>query len=75
MLPISIPELALRGVIPDVVTDQTPAHDVLMYVPSGLNVQRRGGAAPLQIRENMSAVQWSRWRSTWKPCWIPAARS
>ncbi len=26
-------ELALRGVTPDVVTDQTPAHDPLMYVP------------------------------------------
>jgi urocanate hydratase len=32
------PELVLRGVIPDAVTDQTPAHDVLMYVPSGLSV-------------------------------------
>jgi urocanate hydratase len=32
------PELALRGVIPDVVTDQTPAHDVLMYIPAGLSV-------------------------------------
>ncbi|MFZ6031100.1 MAG: urocanate hydratase [Chloroflexota bacterium] len=32
------PELVLRGVIPDVVTDQTPAHDVLMYVPDGLGV-------------------------------------
>jgi urocanate hydratase len=31
-------ELALRGIIPDVVTDQTPAHDVHMYVPSGLSV-------------------------------------
>jgi urocanate hydratase len=31
-------ELAARGVIPDVVTDQTPAHDVLMYVPSCLSV-------------------------------------
>src|SRR5574341_1542491 len=31
-------EMALRGVIPDVVTDQTPAHDVMMYVPSGLSV-------------------------------------
>lgn len=31
-------ELAMRGVIPDVVTDQTPAHDVTMYVPSGLSV-------------------------------------
>jgi urocanate hydratase len=32
------PELALRGVIPDVVTDQTPAHDISMYVPAGFNV-------------------------------------
>ena len=32
------PELVLRGVIPDVVTDQTPAHDVLYYVPRGLSV-------------------------------------
>jgi urocanate hydratase len=32
------PELVLRGVIPDVVTDQTPAHDVMMYIPSGLSV-------------------------------------
>ena len=32
------PELVIRGVIPDVVTDQTPAHDPLMYVPSGLSV-------------------------------------
>jgi urocanate hydratase len=34
------PELAIRGVIPDVVTDQTPAHDVLMYVPAGLDVKQ-----------------------------------
>ncbi len=34
------PEMAIRGVIPDVVTDQTPAHDVLMYVPAGLNVEQ-----------------------------------
>ena len=26
-------ELVTRGVVPDVVTDQTPAHDPLMYVP------------------------------------------
>jgi len=32
------PELALRGVTPDVVTDQTPAHDVLMYIPTGASV-------------------------------------
>jgi len=32
------PELVIRGVVPDVVTDQTPAHDVSMYVPTGLSV-------------------------------------
>ena len=31
-------ELVTRGVIPDVVTDQTSAHEALMYVPSGLSV-------------------------------------
>ncbi len=31
-------ELVQRGVIPDVVTDQTSAHEALMYVPSGLSV-------------------------------------
>ncbi len=31
-------ELAQRGVRPDVVTDQTPAHDIAMYIPVGLNV-------------------------------------
>lgn len=33
------PELAARGVIPDVVTDQTSAHEALYYVPSGLTVE------------------------------------
>jgi urocanate hydratase len=32
------PELVIRGVVPDVVTDQTPAHNVYDYVPSGLSV-------------------------------------
>jgi urocanate hydratase len=32
-------ELVVRGVIPDVVTDQTSAHEALMYVPSGLSVE------------------------------------
>jgi urocanate hydratase len=39
-------ELAERGIIPDVVTDQTPAHDVLFYVPSGLSV-----AAAAELRQ------------------------
>jgi len=33
------PELVLRGVVPDVVTDQTPAHDVSSYVPAGLSLE------------------------------------
>jgi len=32
------PELLLRGVVPDVVTDQTPAHNLLNYVPAGLSL-------------------------------------
>ncbi|MCL4459710.1 MAG: urocanate hydratase [Chloroflexi bacterium] len=32
------PELVRRDIIPDVVTDQTPAHDPLSYVPAGLSV-------------------------------------
>ncbi len=41
------PELAMRGVIPDVVTDQTPAHDVLMYVPAHMSL-----AAAEELRRN-----------------------
>jgi urocanate hydratase len=32
------PELVVRGVVPDVVTDQTCAHDPLMYVPGGMTM-------------------------------------
>ncbi len=34
-----LPELLARGVVPDVVTDQTSAHDVMYgYIPAGLNL-------------------------------------
>ena len=36
------PELVIRGVVPDVVTDQTPAHDVSAYIPTGLSVEEAG---------------------------------
>jgi len=32
------PAMVSSGILPDVVTDQTPAHDFLMYVPAGLSV-------------------------------------
>jgi urocanate hydratase len=37
------PELVQRGVIPDIVTDQTSAHDPLMgYIPAGLSLEAAG---------------------------------
>jgi urocanate hydratase len=42
------PELLKMGVIPDIVTDQTPAHDPLAYVPSGYTVDE---AAELRERD------------------------
>jgi urocanate hydratase len=38
-----LPELLRRGVLPDVVTDQTAAHDVLYgYIPAGLTIDAAG---------------------------------
>jgi len=34
------PELAVRGITPDVVTDQTPAHDVMAYIPRGMRLEQ-----------------------------------
>jgi len=48
------PELVLRGVIPDVVTDQTPAHDVLYYVPSGLSV------AQAEVLRKQDSIEYER---------------
>ena len=42
-----IPELASRGVLPDLLTDQTPADDLLAYVPQGLAIAQ---AAELRAR-------------------------
>jgi urocanate hydratase len=38
-----LPDLSARGVVPDVVTDQTSAHDVLYgYIPTGLSMDQAG---------------------------------
>jgi len=43
------PELLLRGVKPDIITDQTSAHDVLYgYIPAGLTLET---AAELRLRD------------------------
>ncbi len=54
------PELAARGVIPDVVTDQTPAHDALFYIPRGLKLeeatQLRAGDPAEFTRRSMASM-------------------
>ena len=47
-------ELARRGIVPDLVTDQTSAHDPLAYVPSGLSL-----AAAAALRQG-DAVEYTR---------------
>ncbi len=49
-----LPELVARGVVPDIVTDQTPAHDPLSYVPEmpleQANTLRAGDPKAYQAR-------------------------
>jgi urocanate hydratase len=53
-----LPELARRGVVPDVVTDQTSAHDPLNgYVPNGLTLE---AAAALRASDPERYVRESR---------------
>jgi urocanate hydratase len=50
-----LPTLARRGVVPDVLTDQTSAHDPLNgYVPAGLDV---GAAATLRLADPAAYVR------------------
>jgi urocanate hydratase len=56
-----IPELARRGVVPDLLTDQTSAHDPLNgYVPNGMTLDEaralRGSAPDEYIRRAMDAI-------------------
>jgi urocanate hydratase len=50
-----VPELAARGVLPDILTDQTSAHDPLNgYIPQGLSVEQ---AAELRQRDPKGYVE------------------
>ena len=54
----AIPELARRGIVPDLLTDQTAAHDPLNgYIPTGLNVAE---AASLRARDEKEYVRRAR---------------
>ncbi len=56
------PELVVRGVTPDVVTDQTCAHDPLMYVPSDIALRdavelRRANPREYQERSRQAMAE------------------
>ena len=52
-----LPEMVRRGIVPDLVTDQTSAHDALNgYVPKGLTVSE---AADLRRGAPEKYIQWS----------------
>src|SRR5512136_1585748 len=56
------PELVLRGIVPDVVTDQTPAHDPLMYIPNGMTLDqaadlRKSDAAEYSRRSHQAMAK------------------
>ena len=52
-----LPELVRRGVIPDVVTDQTSAHDMLNgYVPAGMTL---ASAAAMRATNPAEYVRWA----------------
>jgi urocanate hydratase len=52
-----IPELAERGVLPDILTDQTSAHDPLNgYVPAGMSLEK---ALELRQRDPKSYMEYS----------------
>jgi urocanate hydratase len=48
------PELVVRGVTPDIVTDQTCAHDPLMYVPNNMTLEE---AEALRKRDSVEYQQ------------------
>jgi urocanate hydratase len=54
------PELVRRGVVPDMVTDQTPAHDPLMYVPNRMTLEEalalRASDAAAYARESKRSM-------------------
>ena len=72
-----LPELLARGVVPDVVTDQTSAHDPLYgYIPAGMTLEEAAALRPAipdeYLRRSMDSMT-----RTCRPCSTgrPRARS
>ncbi len=62
-------QLLARGVVPDVVTDQTSAHDPLGgYVPSGYTLEQARRAARVRPRAYIARVARTRWPAS-APRW------
>ncbi len=50
-----VPELAARGIVPDVLTDQTSAHDPLNgYIPAGISLEQ---ADELRVRDSKAYLE------------------
>jgi urocanate hydratase len=68
----ALPELVQRGVVPDVVTDQTSAHDPLYgYIPAGLSLEeaadlRQGSPGEYQQRSMESMARHVQAMLDWK---------
>ena len=67
-----LPELLLRGIVPDIVTDQTSAHDVMYgYIPAGLTLEqaadlRQSDPAAYQARAMESMARHVQTMLDWK---------
>ena len=65
-----LPELARRGIVPDVLTDQTSAHDLHVgYIPAGCTLEPGRRSARSAIPKAMKRACWTRWSSMSRPCW------
>ncbi len=66
-----IPELARRGVVPDVLTDQTSAHDPLNgYVPNGVSLDAAASSCARKMPMNTKSAPWRPWLNMSKACSI-----
>ena len=66
-----LPELVRRGVVPDILTDQTSAHDPLNgYVPNGMTLERGAArCARVESRRIYPRARSPPWARTSRPCW------
>ena len=52
------PEIARRGIVPDIVSDQTAAHDLRVgYIPQGMSVEEAAAARERDLAEYLSRVR------------------